>query len=85
MSQSNRTPDQEHNIEVFRQAIELGFNQGNLEALDGGFPSAPLGWRSSLALQPRQASGWERSSNGVNSPLAADPIARLRSSMASGF
>lgn len=37
------------------------------------------------AREEGQASDRERSSNGVDSPLAADAIARLRSSMASGF
>jgi predicted ester cyclase len=37
MTQNNRTPEQEHDIGVFRQVIEEGFNRGNLDALDDLF------------------------------------------------
>jgi len=37
MTSTDRTPDQVHNIEIFRQVIEQGFNRGNLTALDDLF------------------------------------------------
>ena len=39
METTPRTSEQEHNIEVFGQVIEQGFNRGNLDALDGLFTS----------------------------------------------
>jgi predicted ester cyclase len=53
MNHSTRTPEQQSNVEVFRQAIEDGFNRGDLGALDPlftddfqehqrGFPTADL-------------------------------------------
>jgi predicted ester cyclase len=37
MSQTTRTPEQERNIDLFRRAVEEGFNRGNLAALDDLF------------------------------------------------
>jgi predicted SnoaL-like aldol condensation-catalyzing enzyme len=37
MDNTTRTAEQQHNIEVFRQVIEEGFNRGNFDAFDSLF------------------------------------------------
>jgi predicted ester cyclase len=39
MTSLQRTDDQQHNVDTFATVIRAGFNEGNLEALDGLFTS----------------------------------------------